>query len=605
MITSSNLFTNDELVRSYCLHLLQVGQLETILETWLNDPFATGNKREACDRIRKAHITLDLSYLDLNLIPDSVFSLLPNLTKLDLSNNELTSFSPPEDSLTTITELDLSHNLLASFSPVKGSLTSVTDLFLRNNKLTSFSLPEGSLSFLRILGLSTNKLTSFSPVAGSLNALTTLIIAANELNSFSPEAGSLNSLRTLTLSTNLLNSFSPPIDSLPALKELDLSYNPLTSFSPCEGLLNLVTELYLSGTQLTSFSPEEGSLNCLTMLDLSNNLNLNSLPISLISSPLLTHINIDSTSIPWDQLEAIERTTQELRGMDTATRLPGQLDLWSAYAELSRLEKRSLSDLILNFSEKDKREISEWLHRLGGCKDFSTNQKSLAKTACDLLRDTEDLEFREQFIIQIAENNTACGDRAAMGLNEIYVSWKIQYIDKELPLQDKLKIIAGAAKTHALRTILSQKIDREAKRGVSIGESVEIYLYYEHTLAQRLKLVTAIESMLYSEIGKRDWIDEKELGEGVETIYPDIAISLPAFDTLISQDSNAQNRLEAIVSDANEELVQIYEAPKTDQNDLARIEQINNETKSAQEHLKKAWFLKNLEGTLANSGRIV
>ena len=212
------------------------------------------------------------------------------------------------------------------------------------------------------------------------------------------------------------------------------------------------------------------------------------------------------------------------------------------------------------------------------------------------MKDTEDLEFKEQFIDQIAANNTACGDRTSMGFNEIYVSWKIRFIDKDLPLQEKLKIIAGAAKTHALRTILSRKMDEAEKRGVSLGESVEIYLYYEHTLAQRVGLLTAIQSMLYSLIGKRDWIDEKALEEEIETIYPDVAISLPAFNTLISQDSNAQEKLVEILNTANEELVKIYETnTETDQDNLASIQKINEKTKAAQDHLKKAWFNNNLK----------
>ena len=43
---------------TYIENVDQTGEnrLETILQTWLDDPLATGDKEEACDRIKRAHL---------------------------------------------------------------------------------------------------------------------------------------------------------------------------------------------------------------------------------------------------------------------------------------------------------------------------------------------------------------------------------------------------------------------------------------------------------------------------------------------------------------------------------------------------------------------
>ena len=58
---------------------------------------------------------------------------------------------------------------------------------------------------------------------------------------------------------------------------------------------------------------------------------------------------------------------------------------------------------------------------------------------------------------------------------------------------------------------------------------MEIFLYYESTLSDRLQLVTAIQHMDYGSIGKRAWIDEKALVKAVNDHFFDHLFAIPVF----------------------------------------------------------------------------
>ena len=81
-----------------------------------------------------------------------------NLATLDLSANQLTSFTLPTG-LTSLTTLVLGGNQLTNFSFLSG-LTNLTTLYLDNNQLTNLTLPAGLTSLTELL-LENNPLTTF------------------------------------------------------------------------------------------------------------------------------------------------------------------------------------------------------------------------------------------------------------------------------------------------------------------------------------------------------------------------------------------------------------------------------------------------------------
>lgn len=138
--------------------------------------------------------------------------------------------------------------------------------------------------------------------------------------------------------------------------------------------------------------------------------------------------------------------------------------------------------------------VSEWRNRMISV--FSTNDvNQVLDTA------SHHPEFRDWLMGQITGNLECCSSRTKMGFNEIYTKWKlVTAVDK--PWEEKVEVVKAAARTYALRTAVSRR--------VKTYESVEVYLYYEHTLKDVLGLLTTSTSS-NSLLGDR--------------IHPDVLIS--------------------------------------------------------------------------------
>ena len=213
---------------------------------------------------------------------------------------------------------------------------------------------------------------------------------------------------------------------------------------------------------------------------------------------------------------------------------PVRLKAWQTFSgqsfNLAFIDKLTL---------EEKQVITEWLTRLERTKDFSTAQKPLAETVCGILQSLQEPAFKETFFAQVPVNLEHCGDRAAMTLNEIFLAWKLSTLPKEASDGDKLALMGSAAKTTALRAALQQRInERERVLKAPLGESVQVFLYYETELKERLNLLTAISGMLYKSMGKSDWIDEKSLVEEVNSTYLNHIVEFPALQTFLAKDKD-------------------------------------------------------------------
>ncbi len=479
-----------------------------------------------------AQTSLNLNNKGLRTIPDSVY-YLKNLKYLYLNDNQLTELPPRIGRLAALQSLELNNNQLTVLPDSIGRLVALRYLELNNNRLTvlpdsigrlvdlqilhlSYNrltvLPDsiGRLVDLQILHLSYNRLTVLPDSIGRLVALKELWLKNNQLTALPPSIGHLEALHTLWLNKNRLTECPPSIGLLVALRDLDLSYNRLTELPPSIGLLGALHKLALDHNQLTGLPTEIGRLAALRILYLHdnrlttlpnsmhnpnlhnllimNNPGLTTLPLSL-SCTQITYINTDGTSILPETIAPILVASQQARYLQGAQRLPAKLTMWKTIGGITEAWPPLTDDTQMAL-------LYEWLLRLEQTSDFQNHQADMAKITCQILTTVfNDEDFRKQFFDLIASDLTACGDRAAMSLNLVYTEWRLHCLPENSHLSEIIPLLIGYAKTLKLREIIFR--DHGEKM-----ESVERFLYAESILREPLQLVTAVQSMLYSQCGR-------------------------------------------------------------------------------------------------------
>jgi internalin A len=236
---------------------------------------------------------------------------LKNLTTLNLSENRLTQLPPEFGELKKLTELVLYGNRLIQLPPEIGELKNLTTLYLYNNELTQLPPEIGELKSLTTLDLYDNQLTQLPPEIGKLKNLTKLDLSHNQLTQLPPEIGEFYYLTELRLSNNRLTQLSPKIGELKNFTTLDLSENNLTQLPPEIGELKNLTKLDLSGNQLTQLPPEIGELKNLTKLFISNN-QLTQLSTEIIELKNLKILNLFNNPLISPPPEIVSRGVEAI-----------------------------------------------------------------------------------------------------------------------------------------------------------------------------------------------------------------------------------------------------------------------------------------------------
>ena len=224
---------------------------------------------------------LDLSCLDLDIIPDEVFELtwleklnvsgdwgggkgqgeikeipaaikqLPMLVSFDCTYNQVSDLSPL-NGLTALTSLSCWENQICDLSPISG-LTALTFLDCSYNPINDLS-PISGLTALTSLNCIITEISDLSPIR-NLTVLTSLVCNASRISDLSPIKG-LTSLISLDCSENEISDLSP-IYRLTALSSLDCCNNQISDLSPLSGLTALAS-LNCSANQISDLSPLSG-----------------------------------------------------------------------------------------------------------------------------------------------------------------------------------------------------------------------------------------------------------------------------------------------------------------------------------------------------------
>lgn len=381
-----------------------------------------------------------------------------------------------------------------------------------------------------------SKISAAIVQSGDTYGNTVLNLSNCNLEEVPPVVWKLKNIQLLDLSNNEIKQISPEIKNLKELRDLTISGNELNSLPKEIGDLNKLYELILPNNKLTSLPTELGNLEHLRRLIIRGNRDLSSLPASLNNLISLETIICAETSIPESEVERIRIEIKERKVGLLRASLSTTVLRWKSIA---KIKDHSL-DFIEQLTESQRDVIADWLRRLERTVEYQQgNQEALATVATNMLKTLKtDSSFKEAFFSYVAANNTNCEDRASMSLNEIYVLWLISKLEKDenATLADKVSIYLRAVKTYTFRYYISRWIQENMPNN---PESVEVFLFYDNLLKNKLGLISPTSTMRYNVYGNQlDKLPEDKVIKDVEDSYLDDIFVYPAFEKLIENDSD-------------------------------------------------------------------
>ncbi|ASS49470.1 MAG: hypothetical protein A3D31_02875 [Candidatus Fluviicola riflensis] len=177
-------------------------------------------------KLKKKITRLDLSETELTELPNRLYKLTA-LEYLNLSTNKLAHVAPELGQLTRLSYLDLSHNQLSQLPTTFKQLKYLQELYLGDNQLTALPKNFLNLPFLVKLDLSHNSLTDLGKTS-NLRRLKECDLSGNQLMTLPRSFQSVKYLRVLNISSNQFSEFPVALTNLRFLEEIDLSNNQLT-----------------------------------------------------------------------------------------------------------------------------------------------------------------------------------------------------------------------------------------------------------------------------------------------------------------------------------------------------------------------------------------
>lgn len=465
-------------------------------------------------------------------IPSEIGSLT-ELETLSLARNELETLPAEIGKLTKLKGLDLNDNCIQVLNKEIENLKDLQVLHIQKNKIKCLPAEISSLTNLIELVAGENELYEICPEIGRLQKLNRLKLDNNVLTELPDTFSELRNLETLTLTHNILHVFPHQICFLTQLNRLSIGGNRLEEIPDSIGQLVNLKQLGIANNNLQFLPGALGELQKLSRLEVSSNSELSELPMAIGDCAGLIYIDTLDTKIPDELRDGILQQCRAERDKELAENLPLQLHTWKGFS-LVETDLTKIADYAL----QEKMQISEWLRRLQGTKEFARAQTKLAQAVCRMLAFTlSNPDFKAMFFAQISSNLSSCEDRAGMAFDEIYLSWRLLSMEEKTPLKEKVELLVRAAKTQALRHALSIKIeDHQKASGMIERESVQIFLYYEIELRQKLDLLKAIDHMKYGEIGQREWIKVDDLVKEVNLTYLQNLVDLPAFSSTLAKE---------------------------------------------------------------------
>ncbi len=299
----------------------------------MNNPIEEAEKK-ILQALTNKSTELDLSQLDLQSLPDSIWQL-SQLQVLHLSNTSLqrlpdtigqlsqlqvlllvgTPLQQIPDSIGQLCQLQalhLSHTQLQQLPEAIGQLRELRTLSLYNTPLQKLPDSIGQLTHLQTLDLSNSLLEQLPEAIGQLTEIQNLFLSDTQLQELPTTIGQLKELRALSLSHTHLKQLPEAIGQLTELRTLSLYNTPLQQLPDSIGLLTNLQTLDLSNSLLKQLPEAIGQLTELENLYLSNT-QLQQLPASLQKLKNLKQLYLHSKQSLNIPIEILGATRKEVR----------------------------------------------------------------------------------------------------------------------------------------------------------------------------------------------------------------------------------------------------------------------------------------------------
>ncbi|EDV23314.1 uncharacterized protein TRIADDRAFT_27850 [Trichoplax adhaerens] len=213
---------------------------------------------------------LDLSSNQLKAISDDV-KLLNALVALDIRDNQLENIPESVRELQQLSKLALSRNALVGLPNATCDLINLKSLMLEHNKLTELPSEIGNLLHLEILDISNNQLSELPHSIQKLACLKFLNMSNNKLEVLPSEIAFMKGLKDLNISSNKIKELKVDFQLLNKLERLDIRCNHIEEV-PVFSTDNTLKELYLGSNRIKNLLGSTlQKLSVVAIMDMSEN----------------------------------------------------------------------------------------------------------------------------------------------------------------------------------------------------------------------------------------------------------------------------------------------------------------------------------------------
>ena len=218
-----------------------------------------GTNIESALKRAKASGVLNISGRGLEVFPEDIWIF----SDLRITENWWESYE--------LTKLDLSNNQISSIPTNISTQEQIQHINLNSNNLERIPGEVFSL-MLKFFDASNNKLVKLPDMLGSWTSIVELHLSGNKLIELPESFGGLDNLEVFYANSNQISSLPKSFSWLSRLKKLDLSDNIIQTIPESIGFLEMLTDINLSKNEIAKIESHSlENLANLVILDLHQN----------------------------------------------------------------------------------------------------------------------------------------------------------------------------------------------------------------------------------------------------------------------------------------------------------------------------------------------